>query len=84
MIGLEDVHNILIETMKIKDQSTDVGIDDTLTIDSVTMVWILHFLEDRHNIEVNLGDPALGSLSSVRDFYSYLSDRFPEQVSPQE
>ncbi|MER6531841.1 hypothetical protein [Streptomyces sp. NPDC001508] len=67
--------------------TADTWDDDTpFVLDSLTLVWLVHLLEEQHGITVDFEDEqnALGSCTSVRDLRRFLADRAGERTTPPE
>jgi acyl carrier protein len=81
MITLENIKGIMTECLSTRDGPVAIDLDSPIEIDSFTLVWILHLLEERHNIEIAPEQSDFPSLMSVRDFHGYLAENFPDRVS---
>jgi acyl carrier protein len=81
MITLENIKGIMAECLSMSDGPVAIDLDSPIVIDSFTLVWILHLLEERHNLEIAPEDADLPSSMSARDFHEYLAKTFPDRVS---
>ncbi|WP_405775476.1 acyl carrier protein [Streptomyces sp. NBC_01390] len=89
MITLENVQDIVAECMRMQDgagpdepdEPAEFDVDSPLALDSFTLVWILHLLEERHDFEIPPERLDSSSFRSVRAFHGYLAKEFPDRVS---
>lgn len=81
MITLEDVRGIVTQTLSMSDRPMAIDLDSPVVIDSFTLVWILHLLEERHGIQIAPEDEEFPSSMSVRELHGYLAKTFPDRVS---
>ncbi|MGW4733073.1 hypothetical protein ACWEQC_28510 [Streptomyces shenzhenensis] len=60
--------------------------DTTFVLDSLTLVWLVHLLEEQHGITVPVEEEGntLGSCTSVRDLRRFLADRAGDRTAPPE
>ncbi|MEU4565457.1 hypothetical protein [Micromonospora sp. NPDC023956] len=81
MITVEDARSIMTECLSMSDGPATIDLDSPVVIDSFTLVWILHLLEERHDIEIAPEQADFPSSMSVREFHGYLATTFPDRVS---
>ncbi|WP_406529963.1 hypothetical protein [Streptomyces sp. I8-5] len=80
MISLEDVQDMVTECLNLDDRIT-VEVDSAITVDSFTLVWIQHLLEEKHDLEIQPQRSDLADFTSVRAVHAYLLKNFPDSVA---
>jgi acyl carrier protein len=81
MITLENVKGVMAECLSMSDGPVEIDLDSPIVIDSFTLVWILHLLEERHDIVIAPEHADFPSSMSAREFHGYLAETFPDRVS---
>lgn len=81
MITLENVKGIVTECLSMRDEPVAIDLDSPITIDSFSLVWIQHLLEERYDIEIAPEHSDFPTFTSVRAFHGYLAKKFPDRVS---
>ncbi len=80
MISLEDVHGLVNECLNL-DGGATVGVDSDITVDSFTLVWIQHLLEEKYDLDFQPQRSDLVNFTSVRAVHAYLVEKFPDSVA---
>jgi acyl carrier protein len=81
MITLENVRDVVTECLSMGGEPVEVGLDSDIVIDSFSLVWIQHVLEERYEVEIAPAKSDLDSFTSVRSFHAYLVQNFPDRVA---
>jgi len=83
MITREDMRTILAggTTMGLP---SEIGYDTPLVVDSFTLVWLKHELEERYGLVVEPQSEDLDGFDSINNIHAYLARQFPEQVETEE
>nr|AKC92648.1 putative acyl carrier protein [Amycolatopsis sp. SANK 60206] len=81
MITVEDVKGLMTECLSMSDGLVEIDLDSPVVIDSFTLVWILHLMEERHGIVIAPEQADFPSTMTVREFHGYLAATFPDRVS---
>ncbi|MFD7617938.1 acyl carrier protein [Streptomyces sp. NPDC059802] len=81
MITLENVKDIVAECLNMRDEPVSIDLDSPFMVDSFTLVWILHLMEERYDFEIAPEQLDGSSFTSVRTFHEYLAKEFPDRVS---
>lgn len=68
----EDIKAILVESAG-SGLPADVDLDTELVIDSFTLVWLKHELDERHGIVIDPGYADLESFTSINGIHAYVS-----------
>ncbi|MFE3579860.1 AMP-binding protein [Streptomyces vinaceus] len=73
MITLEHVKGIVTECLNVFDGPGVIDVDAPVTIDSFSLVMIMHLLEERHGIEIAPEHSDIISFTSIRALHQYLA-----------
>lgn len=80
MIDIDTVRDLVSECLEM-GIPMEIDYDTPIVVDSFSMVWVRHLLEQRHGIEISPDREALASFSSVRGIHGYLATHFPDKVA---
>ncbi|WP_344865623.1 hypothetical protein [Amycolatopsis ultiminotia] len=79
----EDIRVLLRESLH-REPDDELRDDARLALDSLTLVWIVHLLDERHGLAVDLDEEDQGDFDSVDGIHGYLRQRFPARVAAAE
>jgi hypothetical protein len=75
VITRDDVRSLLQERRLFAAVSDDLGDDSPVVFDSMSLIWFLHGLNERHGVELSLEDCDPGQLTSIRRIHDWLVGR---------
>lgn len=78
MITRDDVRSLLLERRLFAAVSEDVGDDSPVLFDSMSLIWFLHGLNERHGVELSLEDCDVSKLTSVRRIHEWVAGRLED------
>jgi acyl carrier protein len=76
LITREDIRRLLQEKRLFASAAEEeLGVDTELVWDSMSLIWLLHGLEQEYGIQLSPEDGELGEFSSVRKIHRYIEQR---------
>jgi acyl carrier protein len=81
MITRENVREIVAECLSMGGEPVEVDLDSDIMIDSFSLVWIQHVLEERYDLVIVPDRSDIESFTSVRALHEYLAKASPDRVS---
>lgn len=72
MIDREEVRGLLLERKLFAAVSDDLDDDSPVVLDSMSLIWFLHGLNERHGLELTLEECDLSRMTSVRGIHEWL------------
>ncbi|MET7575516.1 acyl carrier protein [Streptomyces sp. NPDC005492] len=84
MITRENVQELVIECLSMGGEPVEVDVDSTIVVDSFSLVWLQHVLEERYDLVIVPDRSDMESFTSVKALHEYLAKTFPDRVSVEE
>jgi hypothetical protein len=81
VITRDDVRSILVSNAAM-GLPAEITYETELAIDSFTLVWLQHTLEEQHGLVINPQFEDMNFFTSVNGIHAYLLKLFPGQVEP--
>jgi acyl carrier protein len=66
MVTRAEIRRILTEVRGAAASPDDIDDDEELVLDSLTLSWLLHVLEERHGVRFDPSEAEVAELTSVR------------------
>lgn len=73
LIGIGAVRELLSDPKLFPHLPADLGDDTELTLDSLSLVWLLHQVQEQYGLVVEPSDAEVDGLISVRRITDYLN-----------
>lgn len=74
MMTTDGVRELLSDPKIFAELPADLDDDADLALDSLGLVWFLHQLELRHDVEIEPAEAFLAEFTSIRRITDYLND----------
>lgn len=81
MITKDDIKRILADKRIFAAAPDDLGEDTELTLDSLSLVWLIHKLEEAHGIVVDPQGDDFAEFTSVDRIHAYIARHIPGQAA---
>ena len=82
MISRESIREILVDSAS-SGVSADMDYRSELVIDSFTLVWLKHELEERHGVVIDPQYEDLAKFTSIDGIHDYLATAVPDHAGAQ-
>jgi hypothetical protein len=83
VISRDSIREILVDSAS-SGVSADIDYGSELVIDSFTLVWLKHELEERHGVVIDPQYEDLAKFTSIDGIHEYLATVAPDRVAMQE
>jgi hypothetical protein len=81
VITRDDVRSILVSNAAM-GLPAEITHETELAIDSFTLVWLQHTLEEQHGLVIDPQFDDMNFFTSINGIHAYLLQRFPDRVEP--
>lgn len=78
MITREDIKRLLLERKLYTSVSGDLDFDAEIAMDSLSLTWFLHGLEQEYGIHLALEDSDFDEFTSVNSIHRYIAGRLAQ------
>lgn len=80
MISRDSIRSILVDSAS-SGVHADVDFGSALVIDSFTLVWLKHELEERHGVVIDPRHEDVAGFTSIDGIHAYLAVVAPDRVA---
>ncbi|MFL5345025.1 MAG: acyl carrier protein [Hyalangium sp.] len=75
MITREDIKRLLLERKLYATVSGDLDFDAEIALDSMSLIWFLHGLEQEYGIQLAPEDSDISQFTSINSIHRYIEGR---------